>query len=59
MTDPFIIVGVIYLVIAIFIAGFGVGDQMSFRNPEYAFVATVAIFWPIFFLMTIYSRWTS
>jgi hypothetical protein len=38
----------IYLGVSVFIFGFGIAEEISFRNPDYLFVAAVAVFWPIF-----------
>jgi hypothetical protein len=46
--DPVTLMVLIYLGVSVFIFGFGVGDEISFRNPNYVFVAVVAVFWPIF-----------
>ena len=51
-----LIILLIYFVVAMFVLGLGIADEMSFANPNYKLVFGVAIAWPIVALYALGQR---
>jgi len=57
MTVWLLLVGLVYAIVAVFLLGIGIGDEMSFRNPDYWLVIGVAVGWPLVLPYAVCRRW--